>query len=106
MSGSGDAARVSVSVVILVLNRAPLLTRALASAARQRELMPLETIVVDVELATGISLLKQAVVEGGCRIHHLGGIVIHDRAEIGERCTLRQGVTIGDRENGGTDWCK
>ncbi len=59
---------VSVSVVILVLNRAPLLTRALASAARQRELMPLETIVVDVELATGISLLKQAVVEGGCRI--------------------------------------
>jgi serine O-acetyltransferase len=54
-----------------------------------------------VETLTGISLPKSAPIGGGCRIHHFGGIVVHDEARIGERCTLRHGVTIGDRRPGG-----
>jgi serine O-acetyltransferase len=54
-----------------------------------------------VETATGISLPKAAEVGPGLRIHHFGGIVVHDDARIGANCTLRQGVTIGDRHPGG-----
>jgi serine O-acetyltransferase len=54
-----------------------------------------------VETLTGISLPKSAPVGPGLRIHHFGGIVIHDEARIGANCTLRQGVTIGDRHVGG-----
>ncbi len=54
-----------------------------------------------VETLTGISLPKSVPVGPGLRIHHFGGIVIHDRARIGANCTLRHGVTIGDREPGG-----
>src|SRR3954465_9785192 len=54
-----------------------------------------------VETVTGISLPKHVVLGPGCRIHHFGGIVIHDDARIGARCTLRRGVTIGDRRRDG-----
>jgi serine O-acetyltransferase len=54
-----------------------------------------------VETLTGISLPKSAPVGPGLRIHHFGGIVVHDDARIGANCTLRQGVTIGDRHAGG-----
>jgi serine O-acetyltransferase len=54
-----------------------------------------------VETATGISLPKAAEVGPGLRIHHFGGIVVHDDARIGANCTLRHGVTIGDRRPGG-----
>lgn len=54
-----------------------------------------------VETLTGISLPKRAPVGPGLRIHHFGGIVIHDDARIGANCTLRHGVTIGDRVAGG-----
>jgi serine O-acetyltransferase len=54
-----------------------------------------------VETATGISLPKAAQVGPGLRIHHFGGIVVHDDARIGANCTLRHGVTIGDRHAGG-----
>jgi serine O-acetyltransferase len=54
-----------------------------------------------VETLTGISLPKSVPVGPGLRIHHFGGIVIHDRARIGANCTLRHGVTIGDRVPGG-----
>jgi serine O-acetyltransferase len=54
-----------------------------------------------VETLTGISLPKSAPVGPGLRIHHFGGIVVHDDARIGANCTLRQGVTIGDRRAGG-----
>jgi serine O-acetyltransferase len=53
-----------------------------------------------VETATGISLTKQTTVGGGLLIHHFGGIVIHPGAKIGRRCTLRHGVTIGERAEG------
>jgi serine O-acetyltransferase len=54
-----------------------------------------------VETLTGISLPKSARVGPGLRIHHFGGIVIHDGASIGSNCTLRHGVTIGERSTGG-----
>lgn len=54
-----------------------------------------------VETLTGISLPKETNIGPGLRIWHFGNIFIHPNAVIGSDCTLRQGVTIGNRaENG------
>jgi len=50
-----------------------------------------------VETLTGISLPKSSNIGPGLRIWHFGGIFIHPDVEIGKNCTLRQGVTIGNR---------
>jgi serine O-acetyltransferase len=55
--------------------------------------------VVETLLAT--SLPKTAAIGPGLRIWHFGGIFIHPEAQIGAHCTLRQGVTIGNRVEGG-----
>ena len=52
------------------------------------------------ETLTGISLPKACNIGPGLRIWHFGGIFIHPNSVIGKNCTLRQGVTIGNR---GTD---
>jgi len=49
------------------------------------------------ETVTGISLPKSAHIGPGLRIHHFGNIFINPAARIGANCTLRQGVTIGNR---------
>jgi serine O-acetyltransferase len=54
-----------------------------------------------VETITGISLPKSVQIGPGLRIWHFGGIFIHADAVIGSNCTLRQGVTIGNRHAGG-----
>ena len=54
-----------------------------------------------VETLTGISLPKSCVIGGGLRIWHFGGVFLHADAVLGSNCTLRQGVTIGNREEGG-----
>ena len=54
-----------------------------------------------VELATGISIPKSVRIGPGLRIWHFGNIFIHEGVVIGARCTLRQGVTIGNRHNDG-----
>ncbi|MBA3695724.1 MAG: serine acetyltransferase [Methylotenera sp.] len=54
-----------------------------------------------VETMTGISLPKSAVIGGGLRIWHFGGIFINPGVVIGKNCILRQGVTIGNRIDGG-----
>jgi serine O-acetyltransferase len=54
-----------------------------------------------VETLTGISLPKSALIGPGLRIYHFGNVFVHSRAELGANCTLRQGVTIGDRHNDG-----
>lgn len=54
-----------------------------------------------VETITGISLPKSAVIGGGLRIWHFGGIFINPGVVMGKNCTLRQGVTIGNRAEGG-----
>ena len=54
-----------------------------------------------IETLFGVSLPKSARIGPGLRIHHFGGVVIHQDVVIGARCTLRHGVTIGERVDGG-----
>jgi serine O-acetyltransferase len=54
-----------------------------------------------VETLTGITLPRTASIGPGCRIWHFGGIVVHGNATIGANCTLRQGLTVGERAEGG-----
>src|SRR5438874_622841 len=49
------------------------------------------------ETLTGISIPKSARVGPGLRIHHFGTIIVHADVEIGANCTLRHGVTLGNR---------
>jgi serine O-acetyltransferase len=53
------------------------------------------------ETVTGISLPKSAVIGPGLRVWHFGGIFLHPATVIGRNCTLRQGVTVGNREEDG-----
>lgn len=53
------------------------------------------------ETLLSTSLPKSARIGPGLRIWHFGGIFIHHQAQIGARCTLRQGVTIGNRREDG-----
>lgn len=55
--------------------------------------------VVETLLATSVP--KSALIGAGLRIWHFGGIFIHPETRIGVNCTLRQGVTIGNRSEGG-----
>lgn len=50
-----------------------------------------------VESLTGITLPKTADIGPGLRIYHSGPVVVHADAVIGRDCTLRHGVTIGER---------
>ena len=54
-----------------------------------------------IETLTGISIPKSVEVGPGLRIYHFGNIFIHPAVVIGSGCTLRQGVTIGNRVAGG-----
>jgi serine O-acetyltransferase len=53
------------------------------------------------ETVTGISIPKSVRVGPGLKIWHFGNIFIHHASVIGANCTLRQGVTIGNREDDG-----
>ena len=54
-----------------------------------------------VETLTGISIPKSVAIGPGLRIHHFGNIFLHKDAKLGANCTLRQGVTIGNRRENG-----
>jgi serine O-acetyltransferase len=54
-----------------------------------------------IETAVGVSLPKNATIGPGLRVWHFGGIFVHPDAVIGANCTLRQGVTIGNRREDG-----
>lgn len=54
-----------------------------------------------VETLTTISFTKSVSIGPGLRIWHFGNIFIHPGVTIGKQCTLRQGVTIGNRHQGG-----
>ena len=54
-----------------------------------------------VETLTGISIPKSVEVGPGLKIWHFGNIFVHAKAKIGANCTLRQGVTIGNRQTDG-----
>ena len=54
-----------------------------------------------VETLTGISLPKEARIGPGLRIWHFGNIFVHPGVAIGAGCTLRHGVTLGNRREDG-----
>jgi serine O-acetyltransferase len=54
-----------------------------------------------VETATGIGIPKDVSIGPGLRIHHFGGIFIAEGVRIGSNCTLRQGVTVGNKTDAG-----
>lgn len=54
-----------------------------------------------VETLTGISLPKECRIGPGLRIWHFGGVFVNPGTVIGAGCTLRQGVTLGNRVDGG-----
>ncbi|OYW45981.1 MAG: serine acetyltransferase [Sphingomonadales bacterium 32-68-7] len=54
-----------------------------------------------IETSTGISLPKEAEIGPGLKIWHFGGVFINPGVRIGANCTLRQGVTIGNRSDDG-----
>jgi serine O-acetyltransferase len=54
-----------------------------------------------IELLTGITLPKSVRVGPGLLIWHFGNVLVHEDAVIGANCTLRHGVTIGIRHEGG-----
>lgn len=53
-----------------------------------------------VELGTGISLPLGVRIGPGLRIWHFGNIFVLPGTVLGARCTLRQGVTLGNRHAG------
>jgi serine O-acetyltransferase len=54
-----------------------------------------------IEITTGISIPAKCCIGKGLRIHHFGGIIFHPTVEVGENCTIYQGVTIGDIDGSG-----
>ncbi len=54
-----------------------------------------------VETFTGISLPKECRIGPGLRIWHFGGVFVNPGTVIGANCTLRQGVTLGNRVEDG-----
>lgn len=54
-----------------------------------------------VRLMTGIDIPRSARIGPGLLIHHFGGIIIHPESQIGSRCVMRHGVTIGARDSSG-----
>ncbi len=74
----------------------------LPDGVRRRLLTPVYWLLFrTVETLLGVSLPKAAVIGPGLRIWHFGNIFIHPNARIGANCTLRHGVTIGNRVEGG-----
>jgi serine O-acetyltransferase len=53
-----------------------------------------------IEMLTGVSLPLGVKAGGGLRIWHFGGIFVHPNTVLGRNCTLRQGVTLGNRHLG------
>jgi serine O-acetyltransferase len=53
------------------------------------------------ETLTGISIPRSVQVGPGLKIWHFGNIFINAASVIGANCTLRQGVTIGNRDDDG-----
>ena len=57
----------------------------------------LGTYVVLVHWIMGIELDYQTEIGPGLSLQHAVGLVVHQKARIGAGCTLRHGVTLGER---------
>jgi serine O-acetyltransferase len=54
-----------------------------------------------VRLLTGIDLPRSSSIGPGLMIHHYGGVIINPQSVIGANCTLRHGITVGTKHDGG-----
>ena len=52
-----------------------------------------------IEITCGIMLPESAAIGRRLTIEHFGGIIVHGAATIGDDCTLRQGVTLGNKNH-------
>jgi putative colanic acid biosynthesis acetyltransferase WcaB len=55
------------------------------------------------EFLLGIELPAGTVIGSGLRLYHGVGLVVHKGARLGNDCTLRQSVTIGNKGGTGLD---
>ena len=51
-----------------------------------------------IQIMLGIVLPRQTKIDGGLRFYHYSGIVLNPHVKIGKNCSIRQGVTIGNRK--------
>lgn len=51
-------------------------------------------------ITSGIQIPKRTRIGKGLRIHHFGTLIINGGASIGDYCSLRPGVVIGNRYDG------
>ena len=54
-----------------------------------------------IQVLVGVEIPYQARFGPGLKVFHGGAVVIHADTVAGAHCTLRQGVTIGERRSGG-----
>lgn len=54
-----------------------------------------------VGVVLGVELPPGACFGPGLRVYHGGAVVVHASVVAGQDCTLRQGVTLGERRTGG-----
>jgi putative colanic acid biosynthesis acetyltransferase WcaB len=78
----------------------------LCQAVRRSPLWPLglpvlAAYVVLVHWVMGIELDYQTEVGAGLSLQHGSGLVVHQKARIGSGCTLRHGVTLGEKTKNG-----
>lgn len=50
-------------------------------------------------ILTGINIPKTTTIGNGLRIHHYGCIIINSYSRIGNNCTIRHEVTIGNKNS-------
>ena len=55
------------------------------------------------EFLLGIELPAGTIIGSGLRLYHGVGLVVHKDVRFGSHCTLRQGVTIGNKGGDGDD---
>jgi serine O-acetyltransferase len=63
-------------------------------------LVPWWIIFRMIEVLVGVSIPVGVKAGGGLRVWHFGGVFINSAVVLGENCTLRQGVTLGNRRSG------
>ncbi len=89
------------SRAILVGLRLAQLAMGSPDRLRLRAVIPVALYRGWTEMLLGLELRPRTRIGGGLTIYHGYGLVVNDHTRIGRRVTLRNGVTIGHREEGG-----
>jgi len=59
--------------------------------------IPFLLLYIPLSVITGIHIPRGATIGPGIRIYHYGCIIVNPLSVIGKNCTIRHGVTIGNR---------